>query len=284
MTIAGGFALERRRGPTQVEKFKMNERRRLSRRRFLSQTVGGLPIGLAASQTVLADESRRSRPSAPPRLNVVCIGAHPDDPESGCGGTLARYAGSGHRVTIIYLTRGEAGIPGKSHEEAAAIRTAEAEAACKMLGADARFAGQVDGATEVNGQRAQSLLTLLTAEEPDVVFTHWPIDTHPDHQAASILTLRAYLSSRRRFRLYFFEVNSGSQTLGFLPTAYVDITAVREKKRAALVAHRSQDGERIWKMHHEVMAIFRGRELGVAAAEAFAALPRDRRSGGLPGL
>jgi LmbE family N-acetylglucosaminyl deacetylase len=50
--------------------------------------------------------------------------------------------------------------------------------------------------------------------QPDAVFTHWPIDTHPDHQAASLLTLRAYLASRKRFLLYFFEVNSGSQTLG----------------------------------------------------------------------
>jgi LmbE family N-acetylglucosaminyl deacetylase len=217
-------------------------------------------------------------------LKVVCVGAHPDDPESGCGGTLARYAAGGHAVTVIYLTRGEAGIAGKWHEEAAAIRTAEAETACKILGAKPAFAGQIDGATEINRDRAQSLLKLLTAEEPDVVFTHWPIDTHPDHQAASLLTLRAYLASRKRFPLYFFEVNSGSQTLGFGPTAYVDITATRDKKLAALLAHKSQNGEGIWREHHEIMATFRGRELGVAAAEAFAGLARDSRSGRLPGL
>src|SRR5439155_9466322 len=117
------------------------------------------------------------------QLRVLCVGAHPDDPESGCGGTLARYAAAGHHVTALYLTRGEAGIQGKSHEEAAAIRTAECEAACKILGAKAVFAGQIDGATEINRERAQALLNLLSAEEPDVVFTHWPIDTHPDHQA-----------------------------------------------------------------------------------------------------
>ena len=60
------------------------------------------------------------------KLNVVSVGGHPDDPESGCGGALARYAARGHNVTIIYLTRGEAGIPGKTHDEAAAIRTDEA--------------------------------------------------------------------------------------------------------------------------------------------------------------
>jgi LmbE family N-acetylglucosaminyl deacetylase len=214
----------------------------------------------------------------------VCVGAHPDDPESGCGGTLARYAASGHRVTVIYLTRGEAGVKGKSHDEAAAIRTGEAEAACKVLGAKPLFAGQIDGATEVHKERAEALLKLLAAEEPDVVFTHWPIDTHPDHQAASLLTLRAYLASRKRFPLYFFEVNSGSQTLGFVPAAYVDITATREKKKQALFAHRSQDGEAIYRKHHEVMEGFRGRELGVSAAEAFAVLARDSRTGRLPGL
>jgi LmbE family N-acetylglucosaminyl deacetylase len=57
------------------------------------------------------------------------VGGHPDDPESGCGGTLARYTAVGHTVTIIYLTRGEVGIQGKAHEEAAAIRSRECEAA-----------------------------------------------------------------------------------------------------------------------------------------------------------
>jgi LmbE family N-acetylglucosaminyl deacetylase len=216
-----------------------------------------MPTLLALGQDTEAQETDNPAPSQH-ALKVVCVGAHPDDPESGCGGTLARYAAAGHAVTVIYLTRGEAGIPGKSHEEAAAIRTAEAEAASKILGAKPAFAGQIDGATEINRQRAELLHQRLTAEQPDVVFTHWPIDTHPDHQAASLLTLRAYLAFRKRFPLYFFEVNSGSQTLGFVPSAYVDITATRDKKLAALLAHKSQNGEQIWKEHHEIMATFRG--------------------------
>jgi LmbE family N-acetylglucosaminyl deacetylase len=212
------------------------------------------------------------------------VGAHPDDPESGCGGTLARYAAAGHRVTVVYLTRGEAGIAGQSHAAAARVRTGEAEAACRILGARPVFAGQIDGATEVNRERSLSFSRLLAAEGPDVAFAHWPLDTHPDHQAAALLTLRAYLAAGRRFALYFFEVNSGSQTLGFAPAAYVDISAVRETKRRALFAHRSQNGENIYRAHHEVMERFRGRELGVAAAEAFASLARDSRNGRLPGL
>jgi LmbE family N-acetylglucosaminyl deacetylase len=250
----------------------------------MTGAAAALPVllGVEAARHRAAEQGAQREPGRP--LNVVCVGAHPDDPESGCGGTLARYAAAGHHVAVIYLTRGEAGIKGKSHDEAAAIRTREAEAACEILGAKALFAGQVDGATEVTRDRTQALAELLSAQAPDVVFTHWPLDTHPDHQAASFLTFRAYVAAGRRFPLYFFEVNSGSQTLGFAPTAYVDISPVRDKKKQALFAHKSQGGEGIYSKHHGPMEEFRGRELGVAAAEAFVALARDSRAGRLPGL
>jgi LmbE family N-acetylglucosaminyl deacetylase len=132
-----------------------------------------------------------------PCIRFLC--GHPDDPESGCGGTLARYAVLGASVTIIYLTRGEAGIPRKSHDEDAAIRSAECEASCRILGAKPVFAGQIDGATVVDNDAAESLRKLIFAEDPDVVFTHWPIDTHLDHQAASTLAYRAWLAARGRF-------------------------------------------------------------------------------------
>src|SRR6266852_4782593 len=118
------------------------------RRDFLQAAAAGVPLSLlSAEEMARAEEENVADASRP--LRIVCVGAHPDDPESGCGGTLARYASAGHAVTVIYLTRGEAGIAGKSHEEAAAIRTAEAEAACKILGGKPIFAGQIDGATEV---------------------------------------------------------------------------------------------------------------------------------------
>lgn len=219
----------------------------------------------------------------PEHLTVVCVGAHPDDPESGCGGTLARYAAQGHAVTIVYLTRGERGIDGKSLDEAARIRTAESEAACKILGTKPVYFGQIDGATEVTRAHVDAMSRLLNAANPDVVFTHWPVDTHMDHQVASILTIRAWMHLRSA-RLYFFEVNSGSQTQGFLPNTYVDISAVLEQKKTALFAHSSQDGRGIWREHHEIMAQWRGREAGVTAAEAFVHLARDDHTGKLPEL
>ena len=69
--------------------------------------------------------------------------------------------------------------------------------------------------------------------------------------------------ARGRFELYYYEVDLGAQTMGFHPTDYVDVTGVREKKKAALFAHQSQDGERIYREYHEVMENYRGRESGL---------------------
>jgi len=236
---------------------------------------------LAASLPFLAGQGAGE--GTPERqVKVVCVGGHPDDPESGCGGTLARYSEAGHKVSIVYLTRGERGISGKTLDEAAAIRTEEAREACRILGARAVFAGQIDGATELNQESAASFTELLSAEKPDIVFTQWPIDTHPDHQIAGLLTIRAYYALGRRFRLYFYEVDAGAQTQGFRPTDYIDITAVREKKKSALFAHKSQRGEEIYRKHHAVMEDFRGREARVTAAEAFVHLYSDKSPASLP--
>src|SRR3954463_552291 len=244
----------------------------LTRRGFVQHTLAAVaPVGLAAGAlpAVAADSSDGTR-----KLKIVCVGAHPDDPEAGCAGTLARYSALGHEVTVLYLTRGERGIKGKSLEEAAAIRSAECEAACKLMGAKAVFAGQIDGETEFNHDRLDAFSKLFFAEEPDIVFTHWPIDTHMDHQVASFLTMRAQMSHMRPFQLYFFEVDTGSQSQGFVPNTYVNVTPVLEKKKAALCVHVSQNGEGVWAKHHEIVASFRGREAGVSAAEAFVHLNR----------
>src|SRR3989449_3914876 len=185
------------------------------------------------------------------RLTVVCVGAHPDDPESGCGGTLARYAELGYAVTIIYLTRGERGISGKSLEEAAKIRSAECETACKIIGAKPAFFGQIDGATEVTRAQVDAMSRVLAAANPDVVFTHWPVDTHMDHQVASVLTIRAWMGGDlRTSRLYFFEVNSGSQTEGFLPNTYVDISSVIEQKKRSEERRVGKECRSRWSPYH----------------------------------
>jgi len=255
--------------------------RDLTRRSFVQQSVLAVgPAMVAPNGLPLVSANAQSHAA---RMTVVCVGAHPDDPESGCGGTLKRYAALGHAVTVVYLTRGERGISGKSLDEAAHIRSAECAAACRIIGAKPVFFGQIDGATEVTLAQADAMRRLLAAEHPDVLFTHWPVDTHIDHQVASVLTIRAWMSLPAS-SVYFFEVNSGSQTEGFLPNAYVDISSVVEQKKAALFAHSSQDGQGIWRQHHEIMALWRGREFGVPAAEAFVHVSRENHTGNLPGL
>ena len=65
---------------------------------------------------------------------VLVIGAHPDDPETMCGGTMIKLREMGVEVVSVYFTGGEAGIPGKSYEESRTIRTTEAKKACDVMG------------------------------------------------------------------------------------------------------------------------------------------------------
>ena len=203
------------------------------------------------------------------KLRIVVVGAHPDDPESGCGGTIALYSGLGHEVIVLYLTRGEAGIEGKTLQEAAAIRTAESEKACAILKARPAFAGQIDGSTEVNQARYVDFRKILEREHPDIVLTHWPIDSHRDHRAASLLAYDAWLAGDRKFSLYYYEVDQGSQTQVFHPTHYVDISETESRKRAACFAHASQQPETSFYPLHEMMSRFRGMEINAKHAEAF---------------
>ena len=233
-----------------------------SRRQFVKNTAAGL--GFLSLPVILQAES-----SPVNKLRIVCVGGHPDDPESGCGGTLARFTALGHDVTIIYLTRGEAGIPGKTHAEAAEIRTRESLEACKILGSRAVFAGQIDGDTVLTNEWVHKLQGLLDEEKPDIVFTHWPIDSHKDHQVASLLTIQCWIRNTSKFALYFFEVCTGQQTMVFKPSDYVDISVTQEQKKKALFCHISQDPPGIYQCGHAAMEDFRGRELGVKAAEGF---------------
>src|SRR5262249_402758 len=106
----------------------------LSRRGFFRSSVTLTAPVMVSANSIQFLAADRERPSGRP-LKVVCVGAHPDDPESGCAGTLARYSQAGHGVSIVYLTRGERGIRGKGLDESAKIRSAECEAACKIIGA-----------------------------------------------------------------------------------------------------------------------------------------------------
>ena len=215
----------------------------------------------------------------PPRLRILVIGAHPDDPETCAGGFLALAAAAGHDVTSVYLTTGEAGISGTDAASAAGIRRKEAERACAILGVKAVFLGEIDGATVVDNARYAKMEQFLEEQKPDLVITHWPIDTHRDHRACANLVYDAWLRGGKRFALYYMEAMTGHQSQGFVPTDRVDIGAVVERKHEACFAHASQgirpdnyDGEVL----HGQMERFRGIEAGCTYAEAFERQDKSR--------
>ena len=221
--------------------------------------LGGIPLNLSGKQSVPQKA----------RKKILVIGAHPDDPETAAGGTMCLLSDAGHEVVSVYLTRGEAGIRGKSHEEAAAIRELEAKAACAVTNARPLFMTQIDGSTEINRDRYNEMRELLEREKPDVVITHWPIDGHRDHAICGLLVLDAWKRLDRCFELFYFEVMSGTQTQMFHPTDWVDITSTLDRKYKACYCHESQKLQSVMERWHGPMERFRGIECRCAAAEAF---------------
>jgi len=218
------------------------------------------------------------------KLNVVCLGAHPGDPEFGCGGTMAKYSDAGHHVTFLYITRGEASDPNKTYEQMAALRTAEAQTSCKILNAAPQFFGQIDGSTVLNKAENDKMVKMIGDLKPDLLFTQWPVDGHPDHQVTGMLGLTAWTRGNRTFHLYFYEVNTGTETMGFVPTDYVDITATRERKKQAMYAHKTQDPIKTYDDYFKLLEDFRGLEAGVKAAEAFIHFKPQSEKATLTGL
>ena len=203
---------------------------------------------------------------------ILVLGAHPDDPESGCGGLAARCVKAGHEVVFTYATAFRPGREffGRPEKE---VRTGEALAACEVFGVRGDVWDYPHGEIDVNPENSERVMAYLVKERPDVVIAHWPVDTHYDHRCVGTLALGAYLSPETDFEFYYFEVMTGRQSMHFHPTHYVDITHVAEIKHQALLCHKSQNGEAVWQ-DHELMHRFRGRECGVERAEAYIRIDR----------
>lgn len=218
------------------------------------------------------------------KLKVVVVGAHVDDAQSGCGGTIARYADLSHDVIALSLTRGDSeSIAAALHmppSELAAKRYADALKSCALLNCRMVALNYINRGTEVTMARYKEFGEVLLDHKPDIVFTHWPIDSHPDHRAASLLTYDAWLRSGKKFPLYFYEVEMGEQTQDFWPTHYVDITEVAERKKSASYANAITVAG--WWPLHERMHAFRGNESGCKFAEAFNHHPQSPNEPLLP--
>jgi len=225
----------------------------IHRRQLLVQACSSGSLALGASRLEPAER----------KLKVVVTGGHPGDPEYGCGGTIARYTDRGDDVVLLYLNDG---VPaGKAKD---GVRALEAKRACEILKSRPLFAGQVDGDAVVDRRHNEAFRKILEAENPDVVFTHWPIDNHADHRAMSMLVYEAYLRMAKQFALYYYEVSNGEDTVQFAPTHCVDITATEPRKRLACFAHASQSPQRFYALQEQITRL-RGIERGCRHAEGY---------------
>jgi len=215
---------------------------------------------------LIAQAGDNSQKEKTPKLRIVVFGAHPDDPESGCGGLIALLTKAGHEVIVAYATcfRGGRKI---GDEMEGTVRRREAAAACEILGAKPHFFDYAHEKLNADSSTVDAVATWLKSVQPDIVVTHWPLDSHPNHHVTSSLVWQCYLKESN-WNLYFFEVMTGQQTRDFKPELYLDIESVHPLKRRACDSHRSQKPDSFWSVHEE-MHRKRGEECGVKFAEAY---------------
>ena len=151
-----------------------------------------------------------------PELGLLVVLAHPDDESFPIGGTLARYAAEGVRVTLVCATKGEVGIPGLPLEIVAGIRERELRCAASALGvADVRFLGYRDGeVAQVDPETAVKQLGWIMVDlQPQVVITFGPdgISGHPDHVAIHRLTRQAFERAGIPARLFYIAPSEATQ-------------------------------------------------------------------------
>ncbi|RAV13291.1 PIG-L deacetylase family protein [Paenibacillus contaminans] len=228
-------------------------------------------------------------------MRVLAVGAHPDDVEILCGGTLAKYAARGDHVTIMVATNGNVGSPTHTKEEIAAIRRKEAENAAAVIGADLIWLGYDDEFLFHDRETRMAFINAIRQANPDVMFVHGANDYHPDHRICgeiaadcripvTVRLIETEFPQMDKVPHVFIMDNVGS--IGFEPEAYVDITDTFETKSRMLRCHESQDAwlQHIYGMEYvEFMAkasSMRGMAIGVKYAEAFRSLPMYPVSGG----
>jgi LmbE family N-acetylglucosaminyl deacetylase len=190
---------------------------------------------------------------------ILAVGAHPDDIELGCGGTLCKAAELGARVIAVFLTRGE--LSGDAE-----IRMRESREALKVLGVKDVFFGDFSDSEIPSCRKSIDFLEQFFIKyQPDVVLTHTVNDVHQDHRQAGWLSITAF---RNALKVLAYE--TPRVTPGFTPNYFVDISSCVDSKWTALKCHLSQKVKRYLTYESMVnLASFRGRQVNLAAAEAF---------------
>ncbi|MEW6077767.1 MAG: PIG-L deacetylase family protein [Thermodesulfobacteriota bacterium] len=199
------------------------------------------------------------------RMNILAIGAHPDDIEFGCGGTLLKYGIRGHKIYLLIMSKGDRG--GDMD-----VRMAEQTASAQIMNASGLFWGNAeDTRLAVDLDTIQYIEGIMSVVKPDFIFCHYHDDTHQDHRHLAQIVISA---TRYVRNVMFYE---GPTTQRFDPSVFVDISETIDKKRDLLKAHQSQvartniEGLSILDIAN-AGAVFRGIQGRVKYAEAFSPL------------
>jgi LmbE family N-acetylglucosaminyl deacetylase len=202
-------------------------------------------------------------------MNVLAIGAHFDDVELGCGGTLARHARAGDNVYVYVAT-----VSGFSNQYNEAVRSsdialAEAQRAMKCLGVKDMICGQFR-TLEVEFVDALNIeiLRLVEDKKIDLALSHWPGDVHHDHQAVGRASLHACRHVQQQL---LYRSNWYHSTHDFRGNFYVDITETWDAKEKAILSHESEVERtgRKWLQFFRNEAQNAGQRIGVPLAEVF---------------
>jgi len=196
-------------------------------------------------------------------MNILAIGAHPDDIEFGCGGTLLKYIRNGHNVYLLVMTDGHKGGQAK-------LRRMEQKRAAAILKPQEVIWGTYQD-TELSpkmNEMVQDIEAILERVQPHFTFVNYDEDTHQDHRALA----KAAISATRYIKNVLFYEGPTSQN--FSPTVFVDIRETLEEKTQVLLAHQSQvtktniEGLSIVDISRST-AVFRGISGRVQYAEGF---------------
>ncbi|MEE1246329.1 MAG: PIG-L family deacetylase [Acutalibacteraceae bacterium] len=217
-------------------------------------------------------------------MNILVIGAHPDDIAISCSGTVLKYIANGESVYLCTISNGCYGHTEIEPERLAGIRIAEDRAMADILKAKAYYNLNINDqfVDSNNIEQVNLLADVITEAKPDLIITHAPDDYHRDHQETYKLVFRASCAAS----LVFWS-NSNTAPMcpiylmdsfalkGFEPTEYVDITPYIDNKIKAILCHESQDK---WMREHDGLALdefvekcsaVRGYQCGVKYAEGF---------------
>lgn len=218
-------------------------------------------------------------------MRILALGAHPDDVELLCAGTLAYYRARGAHVDIAILTNGAPTARVAPPVATIGVRAREAREAASVLGVDPILLGLPDGFLYDTPETRLLVVDLLRRTRPDLVFAHHPDDYHPDHRAASALAGAARLLAREPGietdhpalgavpGMFHMDTLTGANA--GTPDLWVDITDTMPTKEAMLARHASQNDRRRRRAGRDFVDLarrqstVRGAEVGVAHAEAF---------------